>query len=232
MTPDIKKEHPQGMVLLFVLGILALLMILVSTIFMTTQDEVQVSSENLVSREAFTKADLTARVAVFLARASLKSSAGKPADSLLDGGIAGRPEFAIVLNNFSPENFLDIDDQATAEQIRDRYILAADGSSSVRPHVEVYYQYDNSPTSRQLIGTAAVARGTSRLDDIGGRGEGQYDNIPSNPGSVVVFLVVSANGRVPLRTAGGPLEVDPSNYFTGAENAKHSIVTTIYQDLP
>ena len=236
MTPGIKKEHPQGMVLLFVLGILALLMILVSTIFMTTKDEVQVSAENFSSRDAFTKADLTARLTVYLARTTLYGSAGATSDSLAVGGIAGRPEFAIKLaSNFTTDGFMDIGDKVTDPQIEKRYLLAANGlaeeSPAVEPHVQVYYQYDNAPSERQLIGTSAVALGTGSPDAVGGQGEGQYDPIATGGYSVRAFLVVSANGRVPLRKSGVPLEVDPANYFTGAENAKHSIVTAIYQEI-
>jgi len=236
MTPGIKKEHPQGMVLLFVLGILALMMVLAATIFMTTQDEVHVSAENFGGREAFTKADLTTRMTVFLARTTLDASAGNTSASLVDGGIAGRPEFVVELgDNFGTNGFIDIGEKVTDEQIKNRYILAADGLAEemtpVRPHVQVYYQYDGSTSKRQLIGTAAVAMGTGASDAVGSQGEGQYDQISVGGYSVKAFLVVSANGRVPLRPTGGPMEEDPSNYFTGAGNAKHSIVTAIYQEV-
>lgn len=232
MTPGIKKEHPQGMVLLFVLGVLALLMILAATIFMTTQDEVQVSAENFTSREAFTKADLTSRVGVYLARTTLYGSPGEISETLAGGGVAGRPEFVVnVRPNFGTNDFLEIGDKVTNEQILERYVLAADASPSAKPHVEVYYQYDNNTSKRQLIGTAAVAIGTGASDGLGSQGEGQYDQIATGGYSVRAFLVVSANGRVPYRTKDSTLPVDPSNYFTGAGNAKHSIVTTIYQEI-
>lgn len=228
MTPGIRQEHPQGMVLLFVLCILALMMILGSTIFMTTKDDVQISGENLSSREAFTKADLTARMSVYLARTTLYGSPGGTSDTLADGGVAGRPQFAVeLISNFNKNGFLEIDDRMTSAQIKDRYVIAADGISTVQPHVRVYYQ---EGSERQLIGSAAVALGTSSADAMGSLGEGQYDQIATGGYSVTAILMVSADGRVPVQP-GGVWQEDPANYFTGTENAKHSIVTAIYQEI-
>lgn len=207
------------------------MMILMATIFITAKDEVQVSSEYLGSRDAFTKADITNRMAVYLARTALYGSPGEASDSLAVGGIAGRPEFAIALNNLNTSGFIEIKDKMTDADVRDRYILATDGNTSIRPHVEVYYQYDNSPTKRQLVGTAAVAIGTDTSEGPGSQGDPQYDSIAVGGYNVRVFLVVSANGRVPLQRGGGPLELDPSNYYTGTEDAKHSIVTAIFQEI-
>lgn len=226
------KENPQGMVLIFVLGILALLAILGATVFLTTKDEVQVSSETHISRDAFTKADLTARVAVFLARTALTGSAGDSQDSLAAGGVAGRPEFVVELDNFSTDGFQQLEHQITDDLIRERYLMAVDGHNTKVPHVKVYYQYDGATTKRQLIGTAAVGIGYNKPDDVGGLADGQYDDISEGGATNRVYLVISADGRIPTRgrDAATP-PTDPSNYIEGDSEAKHGIVTAIYREL-
>lgn len=234
MTPVIEQKHPQGMVLVFTLCILALLMILGATIFMSTKDEVYVTSDLSASRDAFTKADLTAHITVFLARADLNFTDLKV--SLSPGGVDGRPKFVVDMNNFSDK--IKLDKNTSALNTRNRYVLAADGNPNLdgdetktsqeeedmRPHVTVHYQYGNSDTQRQLVGSASIATGHPAKNAPGSLQEGK--EIPT-------FLVVTADGRIPTRgqDLSSPPE-DPANYFTGDPYAKHAIVATIYKEVP
>ena len=256
MTPALKSEHPRGMVLIFVLCILAILAVLCTSIFLSTRDELQVSADNSVSRDAFTKADLTARLAVFLSRTSLYGSPGETSDSLKSGAISGRPEFEIELaDNFSTSVFQQAGDQMTDSLIRQRYIWAASGHpQSTRPekdpehpnstkdvkaipHVAIYAKYggeEGGGSQRQLVGTAVVAYGTSKKTSGGSQGEGSYKT-GSGGAYARVFLIITADGRVPAgpkdKSGQANLPVDPSNYFLGDDFARHSIVTTIYQEI-
>ena len=224
LITGIDQKHPRGSVLLFTLCILALMMILGATLFLATQDELYVSSDNTVSRDAFSKADLTARMAVFLARASLDESVGSVSSSLSPGGVSGRPEFVVGMNNFT--QFINDDHDDAQSNIRKRYILAAGGEidltgdgpvdPAIKPHVTVEYEYGSG--LRQMVGTAAVA--VSYVQPLT-----QKENV-----EIPTYLIVTADGRVPVGDTAG--EDDPSNFFTGKSSAKHGIVTTIYKEVP
>lgn len=229
MSPVIKQEHPKGVVLIFTLGILALLAILGATIFLATKDEVQMTNENTISRDAFHKGDFSAILAASLGHMQLKGqSAGTLSDALKPGGVSGRPGFVVEVNNFTYDGFLQLQYRNTADLVMQQYLLATDSNSSLRPHVEVFYEYGGSSSKRQLIGTAAVGLGLPDPKALGS--QGQYDD--QGFSNNFIFLVISANGRVPARgrDESAPPR-DPSNYFTGDIDAKHSIITTVYRML-
>ena len=255
MTPAIKPDQPRGMVLIFVLCVLAILAILCTSIFLSTRDELQVSADNSVSRDAFTKADLTARLAVFLSRTALYGSPGDPIDSLKSGGVAGRPEFEIeMIDKFGTKTFQKVGDQMTDGLIKQRYIWAVSGHPdstypedpeeldkgdvAAVPHVAVYYKYAAEEAAgggqRQLVGTAAVAYGRAKKTAVGSQREEDYKQ--GGGGAFTrVFLIVTADGRVPVgpkdKTGQTDLPVDPSNYLLGDDFARHSIITTIYKEI-
>ena len=229
MSPVIKQEHPQGMVLVFTLGILALLAILGTTIFLATKDEVQMANENTTSRDSFHKGDFSAILAASLAHMQIKGqSAGTLDDALKPGGVSGRPGFVVKVNNFTYDGFMQLQYQNTADLVKQQYLMATDSSTSLRPHVEVFYEYDGNPDRRQLIGTAAVGLGLPDPKGIGS--QGQF----TEPGfsNEFIFLVISADGRIPTRGRDDTtVPEDPSNYYTGDKEAKHSIITTVYRML-
>lgn len=227
MTPVTEQKHPQGMVLLFTLCILALLAILGAVVFLSTKDDAYVSANTAISRDAFTKADFTARIGVFMGRALLHEDIGKPSDTLSAGGVAGRPGFLVELNNFTIGNILDLDSEDVETATRNRYLLALGGQVDVNgdgsndePHIRVNYQYDDAGTRRQLVGTASVSYS-------------HPEPLVRNEGEIPTYIVVTSDGRVPTtgRNDSSP-PLDPSNYLTGDEYAKHSIVTAIYKEVP
>lgn len=250
MTNSIdRQKHPQGMVLIFTLGILALLAILGATIFLTTRDDAQVAKELQTGREAFTIADLTARLAIFFGRVTVEFHSGEVISSLSPGGVADRPEYIVETHNFSETEFQQLRYNLTDDLIRQRYLLATFSDQNIEPHVKVYAQYDGSSSKRQLIGTAAVGigyhvpggmpsssspggsgGGAAGGPGVGSLGEEGYGGGSGGGLEVKTFLVITANGRVPTRGQGqNNPPIDPSNYFTGDSNAKHSIVTSIYR---
>lgn len=220
------------MVLMFTLGILALLAILGATIFLATQDDLQVSAETTIGRDAFSKADFTTVFAAYLGRVAITAgSAGDVADTLAPGGIAGRPGFVVNLHDLTKAGLLQLGETNTEDLIKERYILATDGNTGKRPHVEVFYYYGGDPDKKQLVGTAAIGYGQGDPTEAG---TCLADNCnagidsPSKP----YYLVISSDGRVPQRGQdSSPPVKDPSNYYDGDNDAKHTIVTAIYRLL-
>lgn len=243
MKAAVDPRHPKGMVLIFALGILAMLAILGLSIFLTTKTDLQVSTDTHVGRNAFSNADLTARTAVLLARSVVLPSGGATSDLLSAGGLTGRPPFSINMNNFTLSGFQQLEDQVTDDLVKERYLIMA-GTSGRKPHVEVYSKAGRQKNGVMIgnqvdviIGTAAVAYGHGRVTDPGSNEEGSYSGSNVGAFAIPVFIVISADGRVPqingaqLDSSPGSIDSDQANYIDGDASAKHSIVTTIYREL-
>lgn len=227
-SPD--SKHPQGMVLAFTLVILALLAVLGISLFLSTKDEYDITVSNTMSRTAFTNADLTNRIATFLARTSLISSAGKPEDSLATGGIDGRPRFLVnMATYFGPNFFYNLGEVVTKARITDLYegALGSDETGK-RNFVTIQYQYgEGAEVKNYTVGSASIGLGTPRPDDPSGSiADGEYDQLRS--GSTVVYLVVAADGRAYEMSDGS--EAAKSRYLSGDRSGKHSVVVSIFQN--
>lgn len=222
MTAAIDKQHPKGMVLIFVLGILIILAILGASIFLTTKTDYQVSSDTHTGRDAFANADLTARISVLLGRALIDPGGGTPSQALNSGGISGGPVYNVKINNFALNSFQQLEDPTTGDpkvtdaMTKKRYLLMT-GAGGTTPPVQMY-------KSDILVGTAAISFGRGRITDPGSGAEGDYSGL--TPFSIPAYLVVSADGRVPRST-----DPDAANYIEGDAGAKHTIITTIFRDI-
>ena len=222
--------HPEGSVLMFTLVILVLLGLMGFSIMLNTRSELNISQNNYQGRDAFAKADSTARLALFLGRTLLNGSAGSPCDIInSDAQVAGRPKFEIKIGddglcgNFTLIDLQQSGEMPTMDEIVDRYLQATassdDPSSPLFPHLQIFY-------GGQVVGTAALSLyGPNPSAPGGSLGDAGYGL--QGEQSIKVYLVVSANGRLP-RTDG----VDAGNYFSDdPKGATHSIVTAIYREL-
>ncbi|MDL2260181.1 hypothetical protein LJB99_04840 [Deltaproteobacteria bacterium OttesenSCG-928-K17] len=210
------------MVIIFVLGILAMLAILGASIFLTTKTDYQVSSDTHTGREAFTNADLTLRTSVLLGRALIDPGAGTPSDALKNGGVSGGPVYSLVIHDFNLNKFQQLEDPLTGNpkvtdaMTKERYLLMT-GAGGKTPPVRMYK--DNI-----LVGTAAISYGRGRITDPGGGAEGDYSGL--TPFSIPAYLIVSVDGRVPQSS-----DTDSANYIEGDVSAKHTIITAIFRDI-
>ena len=230
-------RQPRGSVLLFTLVILVLLGLMGASLMMNTRTELSVTQSTYLGRDAFAKADYTARLALFLGRALLNQTAGDPCDFLTStSGPAGRPGFTvriganITCSNSGGSTDLTQDlirqesEMPTLEDIADRY-LQATGSANApgttfhyKPHLTVLY-------GGQVVGTAALTMYYSGISDPGGsQGDDFYGSQGEN--SVRVYLVVSADGRLPR----APGE-DSANFYSGGRTSTRSIVTAVYREI-
>ena len=222
----------RGSVLMFTLVILVLLGLMGVSIMLNTRSELTVSHNTYQGRDAFAKADSTARLALFLGRTLLNASAGEPCDIINNAPQpAGRPEFEIRIGNdglcggFTLISIQQSGEMPTVEDILDRY-LQATGSANVpgssfteTPHLEILY-------NGQVVGSAALALySTSPSDPGGSLGDSGYGSQGEH--SIKVYLVVSSNGHRPR----APGE-DAGNYYSDlVQGATQSIVTAIYREL-
>ena len=231
-------RHPSGSVLVFTLVILILLGLMGASLMVNTRTELRVSHNTYLGRDAFSKADLTARLTLFVGRSLLNGSAGPICDilSALASPPAGRPTYEIRLGSttictsasgltdLTQESITRSDENLTIQDILDRYLQAtasasAPGSAFSDPPQVTVLQ------GGQVVGTAALALYYNNLgNEGGGIGDEGYGGQGEN--SIRVYLVVSANGRLPLEAG-----VDAANFYGGGSPATHSIVTTVYREI-
>ncbi|MDR1921428.1 MAG: pilus assembly PilX N-terminal domain-containing protein [Candidatus Adiutrix sp.] len=221
--PKISPYCPEGSILMFSLVILLMIGLMGAIIHLNTTTELRISHDTYEGRDAFTKADSTARVGLLLGRALLYSEAGDPGD-YVRGDVSGadRP-FKVELDtaNFTLANVAKFTDIVTAEDIKNRYLQATHADSAETPQVKVLY-------GDEVIGTASVDIGYGSPNQPGASlGQHTYNRDDGN--TVTAFVVVTADGRV-SRPAPGGSPGDNANYFRGDYEATHSIVTTIFRE--
>ena len=237
-NPAASPRAPRGSVLMFTLVILVLLGLMGVSLMRNTRTELTVSQNTYQGRDAFAKADSTARLALFLGRTLLNASAGRPCEVVNNDSPPagfGRPEFRVRIgkdvenNNDTEQNspcegFTLMEIQQTGEMptiddILERYLQATSSSDAPPPHIQILY-------NGQVVGSAAVSLySTSPSDPGGSLGDSGYGSQGEH--SIKVYLVVSSNGRLP-RTPGE----DAGNFYDdGAQGATHSIVTAIYREI-
>lgn len=210
MRTTIDSKHPRGSVLLFTLVTLALLALMGFALVGTAITEVGISGSTNQGRQAFTRADATARLAILLARPILQPNAGGPDQYLNDNSPNGRPPFEIVLNNFTSTDSIPKVDGISLEEIKTRYLAATEANAG--PQITLKH-------GGEVVGTAYITRYEAPAPN------GEEEKSDNNRGNLV-YLIISANGRLPR--GGG---ADPGNYYDGSQDTKHTIVSTIYRDM-
>ena len=231
--PTPSPRAPRGSVLLFTLVILVLLGLMGFSIMLNTRSELTISQTTYQGRDAFARADSTARLALFMGRVLLRPSAGEPCDILNNSGSAFKVEVGDdgLCAGFSLSNIQeDWGKPPTMEDVLKRYSRATKGSGGLPP---IVIKHDHG-FGDQVVGTAAIAiyRPTPSEDPGGSLGDSGYGSQGEH--SFSVYLVVSADGRL-SRLKGD----DAGNYYGDYDDAgqlldeqpTHSIITAIYREL-
>lgn len=217
METTVDQRQPQGFILIISLFILVLLGLMGFALLANTRTEISITGATAQGRQAFTRADATARLAVLLARPLFQTGAGIPSDYIVNEAVGDRPPFEVSLNNFALSADLDkVGGSLTDDEILRRYLTATDAAqASASPDLtpQVVLSHDG-----EVIGSAYVS---FYVPQPLTQGESSYSD-----SGMLLYLIVSADGRLPL--GGGS---DPGNYYQGTQETKHSIVTTIYRDL-
>jgi hypothetical protein len=173
-----------------------------------------------MGRDAFTKADATARMAIQLTRPLLHSGLEDPEAYIStnyedDSRYPFTVNKALVQNNFTLSKMeLNLVEDGTEQAAIDRQMAAM---TTDEPHLIIQHE-------GEIVGTATVA--ISYLKAEAGEsvaGDNQYGGTP--PPQRAAIMVIST-GRVPVSG-----EVADAGYFTGSENAPSSVISTVYKDI-
>jgi|GEM_PF-6680059 len=216
--------YRRGSVLIFTLVILLLMTLMGAALLVNSRTELQISGTTAKGRDAFTKADATARVALMFTRAYLHPTAGNPRDYLNADktGQGGRKPFEIIpdadLN--SMDDLQVLKGSITVDEIKERYLQITDATGV--PHFQITYGEDKDKNG-VVVGTAYVGLAHSG-STAGGGSIGERDYGAADAGySITAFLVVSAQGRVEEGENKGFIDEDRAGV--------HSIVTTIFREV-
>jgi hypothetical protein len=222
MYENIDKKHPQGSILLITLAALALLALMGFALMSGARNELTISGDTNLGRIAFTRADATARLAVLLTRPLFQLMGEGPGSYLLNTtNPEARPPFTVALDTAMnaatnlPE--VGVNNNFTLADVRTRYLTAT--AAGLTPHLTI--SYDN-----EVAGTAFISY-YAPVPDEGGL-ECDYGSGCGGGGANTrrVYLIISADGRLPLGDG-----ADPGNYYTGTQDTKHTIVTTVYRAM-
>lgn len=223
-------EHPRGAVLLYTFCVLLLMTLMGAALMVNSRTELQISGSTAQGRDAFTKGDASARVALLLARPFLQPAAGSSFEYLntTKSGEAGLKPFEVKLDkNLKSYNDLQqIAGSITVDEIRDRYLRVIGDDDDA--HVSV--SYGNDVVGTAFIGVAVNTPGeyNSNNSSPGGfasTGGGSIGDDPysSNDSHIKVHYVISAQGRLPGDGNKGYLEEERAGI--------HSIITSIFREM-
>lgn len=231
--PAPSDRHPRGAVLIYTIVILLLMTLMGAALMVNSRTELQISSNTAQGRDAFTKADASARVGLLLGRAFLHPSSGDPGDYLDNSktGNAGNKAFKVALDPaIKTESHLQqIAGAITLEQIRERYLSVTE--ADMEPNLTL--QYGDRMVGNAFIGLAKnipdlfdegqASAGGYPLTGGGTLGDGSYNVGGSGESNIKVYLVISSLGRVP--------QEDGKTFYDETYPSTHSIVSTIYREI-
>lgn len=216
--------HPRGSVLVYTIVVLLLMTLMGAALMVNSRTELQISSSTFQGRDAFTKADATAQVALLFTRAYLHPTAGDPRDYLNSekSGEAGRKPFEVHPDDFlqSLEDLQSIKDSITVDEIRERYLRITEAKDT--PHLKLTYGEDSSDQG-SVVGTSFVGLAYNSSPTGGGSiGERDY-SAPDSGFGIIAFFVVSSQGRV--------AQGENKGYIEEGQAGAHSIVTSIFREV-
>lgn len=216
--------HPRGSVLIFTLVILLLMTLMGAALLVNSRTEMQISGTTAKGRDAFTKADATARVALMFTRAYLHPTAGNPRDYLNadKSGQGGRKPFEVIpdTNLNSMDDLQELKGSITVDEIKERYLRIIEAKGT--PHFQVTYGEDKANNS-VVVGTAYVGLAYDG-SATGGGSIGERDYGAADAGySITTFFVVSSQGRID--------EGENKSFIDEDRAGVHSIVTTIFREV-
>lgn len=218
MLFSLDKRHPAGSVLIFTLGVLLLLGLMGMAIMTTTNSELKTTAQTRLGREAFSRADSMATIALQLARTIIVAETAGDFNTIIDNsksGTATSPPGPVYSVEVDPSianemSFYQLGRVSSTDDIRERYLRATEADTSIDPTVTLLLDGN-------IIGTAHVA--TTTIIPAGGPQDGTL---------LFTYIVVSADGRVP-RSVGA---ANVGNYFNEHETeTTRSIVSSIYRQV-
>jgi len=201
------------MLTMFILFVMSLMAV---ALMSNTVTELQVSGNTIRGREAFTKADTMTNIGLLMGRVLLYESIGDPGDLVKSRPetvlASGRLPYNVVIDpSFTLANVQSLGLDSTEARIRERYLMATAANT---PHLTIKY-------GPEVVGSAAVAIERVEINQPGKSvGQDPY----GGDTSISVYILVSANGKVPLT---GGLTGD---YYTGDTESVHSVITSVFME--
>lgn len=219
-------DQPRGSVLVYTIVVLLLMTLMGAALMVNSRTELQISGYTAQGRDAFTKADATARVALLVGRAFLHPVSGDPRHyrSVSASG-AGKKTFDLTVDDGLQgfNDFQQIDRSFSVQDIANRYLTVTEAQGKDKPHILLTYGLDDQ-NNKVVVGTSYISlafKGT----DTGGGSIGERDYSTPDAGYYIrAFFVISSQGRVPQ-------DSDNKSYFEEKFPGTHSIITTIYREI-
>lgn len=222
--------QPRGAVLLYTFFVLLLMTLMGAALMVNSNTELRISGSTAQGRDAFTKGDASARVALLLARPFLQPAAGDPFEYLnaTKSGQAGQKPFEVILDPGlrSYTDLQQVGGSITETQIRERY-LRVTGSDD---DAHITLKYGDETVGTAVIGVAVNQPGefvagqpSPGSEASGGGGSIGDEPYSSNDSHIKVHFVISAQGRLPSE--------DNKSYLEEEQAGIHSIITSIFREL-
>jgi hypothetical protein len=218
------NSQPRGTVLVFTLAILGLMSVMGLAIIMNTRTELNVSHNTYMGREAFTRADTGARVAIFVARIYMHPELGTP-DGVFSTNSSDPLKVTITDDSFYLSD--ELLNNADNWDYRGRYIAAAsrtDASGGNKPHLHFGQYVDGD---YKTVATAALSIDHGEVIITGSSLDtgNAYDSTSGS--SVQVILATTVNGRPP---SGDEAAYEQKSGQAPSDMA-HSVVTTLFREV-
>lgn len=219
--------QPRGSVLVYTIVVLLLMTLMGAALMVNSRTELQISGYTAQGRDAFTKADATARVALLVGRAFLHPVSGDPRHyrSVSKSGEAGKKAFDVIVDNGLQgfNDFQKIDRSLSVQDIADRYLTVTEAQGKDKPHIILTYGLDDK-NNGVVVGTSYISLAFNGTDTGGGSiGERDY-SAPDAGYFIRAYFVISSQGRVPQ-------DSDNKGYLDEKFPGTHSIVTSIFREI-
>ncbi|UQZ88190.1 hypothetical protein C4J81_02770 [Deltaproteobacteria bacterium Smac51] len=215
------RKNPEGAVLIFALIVMLLMGLMATALFLNTRSELVISRNTYMGRDAFTKADSAARIAIMLSRTLLYPTLGPPSGYFTDNSGGNSPFTVEMSPDFNLETLLELAGEGLESDIMNRYLVS---TAAHAPHITI--KHDGN-----IVATAAVALNYSNNGGMGPLpqpgssidGSGHYGN--NDGANIQAIVVVTATGRIPLSG-----DDKRSDYYSGNVESPHSVITAIYKE--
>lgn len=220
--------HPKGTVLIFTLVILLLVGLMGAAILLNTRTELNISHNTSVGRDAFSRADMTARIATLMGRVLLHPELGS-AQALFSGADSSDDNTLIVQFNDTWFNTAAMKEEAMDDYDPvKRYVRASrflEGSSGDEFSADTPQLVFREKGSGKIVSTASISMdyGEAVQDGMSLDSGSFYDS--SSGSTIRVVLTVTVSGHPPVAGTSG------NAYDGGSSDLPHSVITTIFREI-
>ena len=220
-------SHPRGTVLIFTLVILLLMAMMGTAIMLNTRTELSISYNTNVGRDAFNRADMTARIATLMGRVLLHPELGEP-KAIFDGASGGGDSALTVeldRNWFNKAAFREkaMDDYDAMERylLTSRFLEGSSGDEFSKDTPQLVFRQK----SGEIISTAALSMDYGDVVQPGMSLDSGNAYDPSGGSSVRVVLLVTVSGHPPVANKAD------NAYSGGNSDLPYSVITTIFREI-